>query len=121
MSKLAKLITATMTGDVRAVRDINLRYIKGDMSVSADVSQYATHGISKVCRIGVTIDKQIMLRNEDAVTESFRDIKRAILEEVFGEFRPYLIEMRAALYEEDTTRLRALIAEVEEQMFTDGI
>ena len=54
-------------------------------------------------------------------TEALRDLKRAMIEEVFGEFRPMIIEMRAALYDEDTSRVRRLLAEMEHSMFTDGI
>ena len=44
-----------------------------------------------------------------------------MIEEVFGEFRPMIIEMRAALYDEDTSRVRRLLAEMEHSMFADGI
>jgi hypothetical protein len=48
-------------------------------------------------------------------------VKRAMIEEVFGEFRPLIIEMRRSLYDEDTQRVRTLLARLEEQMFTDGV
>ena len=54
-------------------------------------------------------------------TEALRDLKRAMIEEVFGEFRPMIIEMRAALYDEDTSKVRRLLAEMEHSMFAGGI
>ena len=59
--------------------------------------------------------------NIDLYTEALRDLKRVMIEEVFGEFRPMIIEMRAALYDEDTSRVRRLLAEMEHSMFADGI
>jgi hypothetical protein len=35
-----------------------------------------------------------------------------VIEEVFGEFRPMIIEMRSALYDDDKTRIRGLLAEL---------
>ena len=44
-----------------------------------------------------------------------------MIEGVFGEFHQMIIEMRAALYDEDTSRVRRLLAEMEHSMFADGI
>jgi hypothetical protein len=45
-------------------------------------------------------------------------VRRQVIEEVFGEFRPFIYEMNTALYDEDLTRIRTLLANLEQQMFT---
>jgi hypothetical protein len=54
-------------------------------------------------------------------SEALRNMKRAMIEEIFGEFRPIILELRASVYDNDLTRMRTLLAELENQMFTDGL
>lgn len=117
MSRLSDAITATATGEVKTSRGLNLKYTDIKLAAVSD-------GRSKQYKIGMTISKTVFLDNTDVFSsevlpEVMIDLKRALVEEVFGEFRPYLIELRAALYEENTTRARTLLAEMEEQMFVD--
>lgn len=121
MSKFAKAIKATISRDVKAVRDLNLKYTDMHMyavdSSGLDDRSYgvdfeATFG----CRRWVRDD---LLNGPDNMTV-YADIKQAMIEEMFGEFRPLLIEMRSASYDEDQTRVRKLLAQLEYQMFHDG-
>jgi hypothetical protein len=119
MSKLSKAITASMTGDVRATRGLNLRY--------TDVSIHSSdHALEKQVLLQAKISTKAWIREsplkgtsseDDLFRQALSDVKRAMIEEVFGEFRPLIIEMRAALYDEDQTRLRTLLAELETKMF----
>ena len=118
MSKLAKLIDAAMTGDMRAARGLHPRYIDVTTSVSNELPLGA---MSYTYTLGVSLRKVAVVLESIPIKEALRDVKRAMIEEVFGEFRPIISEMRAGLYEEDTTRLRSLIAELENSMFNDGI
>ena len=118
MSKLAKLIDATMMGDARSARELHPRYIDVTTSVSNELPLGFT---SYTYTLGVSLRKAAVVRENIPIKEALRDVKRAMIEEVFGEFRPIISEMRAGLYEEDTTRLRSLIAELENSMFNDGI
>ena len=120
MSKLAKLIDATMTGDVGAYRAISPKYIDVVTSVS-DELPYGTSPRSYTYKLGVSLYKIVAVKENTRVQEILHDVKMAMIEEIFGEFRPIISEMRAGLYEEDTARLRALISELENQMFNDGI
>ena len=118
MSKLARAIVATLTNNVRAIRD---QYIDVKMHMQ-DHAQL----LSREVRLSVTLQctkwlEASMLSNTDIKQTVQQDIKRAMIEEVFGEFRPMLIEMRSALYDADTTRLRTLLAELEHVMFTEGL
>ena len=129
MSKLAKAITATTTGNVRVARD-RLRYLEVTKSVSDVGSSFSPHKLAKEYRIEARFTAVAWLedeisktaeQNHDAFQEMLQTGKRGMIEEMFGEFRPLIIEMRVALYDEDTQRVRTLLAQLEEQMFTDGV
>ena len=60
--------------------------------------------------------------NEDAIkTEILSSIKRAMIEEIFGEFRPIVYELQSAIYDKNQNRMRQLTAELERKMFVEGI
>lgn len=118
MSKLAKAIDATLTRNVRASRDLKLNYTTINLLVNESVS---THNLSKELLLSVKIAKQCWYNESDDLNDVLHDIKRAMIEEVFGEFRPLLIEIRGSLYDEDTIRAKTLLAELEDQMFRDGL
>ena len=130
MSKLAKAIDATLTGDVKLARSLKLNYLQVEK-----ISQELHDPMFFEKRIGIMLraklETKAYVSSSDCIsssaadhnnyTEALRDLKRAMIEEVFGEFRPMIIEMRAALYDEDTSRVRRLLAEMEHSMFADGI
>jgi len=121
MSKLAKAINATVTDDVKAARNLKLNYL----DVSKTVSEEKYPRLAKKYEIGVKLAASCWLDERVGANASYQDmlfsVKRAMIEEVFGEFRPLIIEMRRSLYDEDTQRVRTLLARLEEQMFTDGV
>ena len=121
MSKFAAVIDATITGD-RKVKPLNHATVKletGKVSMPL--------GICTAVKIGakfeniVYIDDYEMSINTDAMRQSLVAIKRAMVEEMFGEFRPFLLEANAATYDGDMTRLRTILANIEDAMFRDGI
>lgn len=119
MSKLAKSIDATLTGNVKASRDLKLNYL--DTSIA-----FNPMPLTKQIRFSVKLEcdrfiEDSLIKNKNIYSEVLKDIKRAMIEEVFGEFRPMIIEMRSALYDDDKTRIRGLLAELEERMFNDGL
>lgn len=120
MSKLAKAIDATLTGNVRATRDLNLRYTDIQAGV-APLDHLATRLLSKEMFLSVKLQKKVWVEDGHDIEIAMHDIKRAMIEEIFGEFRPMLIEIRGALYYEDTVRVRTLLAEMEQHMFRDGL
>ncbi len=65
---------------------------------------------------------RVFVRDPRPITaEQIRDAKRNILEEVFGEFRRPLMQIRAALYELDIDRARELIDALEASMFEPSL
>ena len=51
------------------------------------------------------------------MNETIKEVKDHLIEQMFGEFRPIIIEMRCALHDRDSVRLRNLLAELEQKMF----
>lgn len=127
MSKLARAITATMT-QRRVALHKPLKYtdIKFD-SISPSPT-------GTVYRIGVTLGKQLVVPDFDVtiskdwpvpgyspLDKALYDMKQAIIQEIFGEFRPQLIELKLALYDQDTDRARQILNTLEKNMFEDGV
>ena len=125
MSKLAKAIEASWTGDRVAARELKLNYTDIEKRIADDPSGiYRAYDIRAVFSARKVIDNQELytIKHQDTISnETLKDIKRAIIEEVFGEFRHLLIEMRAATYDQDNHRMRNLLAVLEQQMFHDGM
>ena len=122
MSKLAKQINAIFEGKVTASR--SMKYVNITKSVMDDPVSYNRH-----YKVSVTFEQTRVVDrfgtdvkfSDNISEEALKDIKRAIIEEVFGEFRPLLYEMKAAIYNEDFYRLRETLAKFEIEMFHDGI
>jgi hypothetical protein len=122
MSKLAKSLKAFATNNVVASRKHKMKYVDANMSVR-DMSDDRLREFRFEVRLGVSkVYAPYFDSNVDISKEIRKDLTQAIVQEIFGEFRPILSEMRIALYNEDSTRMRELIAELEYQMFVeDGI
>lgn len=123
MSKLSEAIDDTLTGQHRAGKH-NLRYT--DIKFQIDSSPSIYHYVDKQVRLAVQFRKDAWISetdwaNTDIRSSIIRDVKRAMIEEVFGEFRPIILELRASLYDGDDNRTRSLLAQLENQMFCDGV
>lgn len=123
MSKLSQAIDYKFTGNKSYLEKPKNNYL--EVSTSVQDLRYTHFG--REFKIGVNLqatkwvdDSQLIMSNENdpaIVSEVLNDLRRAMIEEVFGEFRPLIIEMRSALYDRDTTRVRTLLAEMEQKMF----
>lgn len=125
MSRLAKAIDATLTGNIKAGQRPKFNYtdIRFDINPNPTPTLYANDK-----EVGLTVKLQTRAwihehewENIDARSSAIRDLKRAMIEEMFGEFRPIILELRASMYDRDDVRTRSLLAELENQMFADGI
>ena len=120
MSKLAKAIDATFTGNVKATRDLNLRYTDVQFNVSdrnSDAREY---------RLLVKLQQMYYLSASDLADGHAKDevrklLTRSMIEEVFGEFRPIIFELQSAMYLEDKQRMITLLTELEHKMFVEGL
>lgn len=118
MSKLAKALQETVTGNVRASRAPSLNYTDISLRVSN-----VPHHLGKEYLLQATFQAVGWLDDSDVSGRvgMVYSLKRSILEEIFGEFRPYIIELRTALYDEDLNRVQTLLAKLENQMFQEGL
>lgn len=125
MSKLARAITATMTHRKVALNK-PLKYT--DIKLDNGSIDF-TYSTGTVYRIGVTLGKQVVVpdfdvtisKNDSPLYNALYDMKQAIIQEIFGEFRPQLIELKLALYDQDTDRARQILNTLEKNMFEDGV
>lgn len=127
MSKLSQAIDYEFTGNKSYLEKPKNNYL----DVSTAVQDIGYPNIGREFKIGVKlqaikwVDDTNLIQskeNEPAiVSEVLKDLKRAMIEEVFGEFRWMIIEMRSALYDKDNNRVRTLLAEMEHKMFHEGI
>ena len=118
MSKFSNLITATVTGDIK-LRN-RMEYVNAEKQVH---DNRLMRGIA----IGVKFNKIAWVNELESfnVTDpnqfALKDIKIAMVEELFGEFRPYISEIRSALYDENFTRARMILNRLDDLMFRDDI
>lgn len=123
MSKLAHEINAQLTGAVKLKK---MKYVEVDHLLEP-AKMTPTMVASKGVRMAATFAHTAWINEFGQASEgtllgeAMYDTKRAIIEDVFGEFRPMLIEMRCALHDLDTDRLRRILTEMEHQMFVDGM
>lgn len=126
MSKLSQAIDYQFTGNKSYLEKPKNNYL----DVSTSVQDIGYPNIGREFKIGVKLqatkwvdDTQIITSNENLTIASdvLKDLKRAMIEEVYGEFRWMIVEMRSALYDRDNSRARTLLAEMEHKMFHEGI
>lgn len=122
MSKLAQAITAKITNE----RSISYK-LPRTYSVELERTSLGNFGdVLTGYDIGLVIHQRGYVNDsekgkQNIHSEMLYSLKRDIIEEVFGEFRPYIIEMRSALYDRDDTRMHTLLAELENKMFVEGL
>ena len=120
MSKFSNAIKATITGNVKVAQNFN--YLKTNMKSSEPAFGNTMKQVLLEAKF--TCDCYLpgdiyngQLSQDDQVFKMTHDIKRAMVEELFGEFRGPIIEIQSAIYAGDFIRLRTLLAELESSMF----
>lgn len=114
MSKLAKVIDAKLP--YRKIASMDFKH----MDVRTDVSSVPPM-LGLEIRISAMVMKHAIVPPDVDPEDAIKDIKRAVIEDVFGEFRPLIYDMRAALYDDNKTDLRKLLGELEDALFHDGV
>ena len=120
MSKLAELIAIKLAG--RSVYYSQNPLLTDFTTVTSTTMQEPvnhvtnyTVGVNLGCRISVT-DAQIMA-NDRVLEYAKDDAVRAIIESVFGEFRPLLSQLRIALRRNETDIALDILNMLEHEMF----
>lgn len=116
MSKLIELVNSRFTGDQKAGLDMKYSNVNIEYELEYDDRYYQIRVDVNFGAFGYVKTRNAQ-KNEEFEKVVY-DIKRGIVEEVFGEFRPILMDMRRLIYEQDMTKLREKINELEVQMFS---
>lgn len=128
MSQIVKAILATDTGNRRYIKEKLSPLFQDVFQSKSDISELNNPSqgfIVKQYKIGVTlgqtiaIDDSSYLKDPDALGDGINKVKRAVIEGIFGEFRPYFRRMELALANYDTEQARLILHELEDQMFED--
>ena len=124
MSKLAKAIDYKKTGNVSAPQNFGYNYT--DISFHKQKQDFVhEYEIQVKLSARKWFDESVLISsNEHAsaiLQEVYTSIKRAMIEEIFGEFRPIIIELQSAIFDKNLDRMRRLTAELEHKMFIEGL
>lgn len=118
MSKFAKMLNLTLTGQERAARSV-MRFADPSLDVTTKRDAF---GVDRHYRLEVKLQTEFwlpaaLLRNDDTALErATATLRRSMIEEMFGEFRPLLYQLHEALYGEDLMQARELLTRLENEM-----
>jgi len=122
VSKLAKLLEATYTNNVRAGQELQMDYTKTNFEYQSSPD---FHSRDYEIRVNASFGSKGWVTYSDYIKGGdlsshfvVKNIKRGVIEEVFGEFRPTLHKLRTALYDRNFDEARQILNELEYDMFT---
>ena len=116
MSRLARVITAKRTGEIRAAKETPLFSL---MAVSEQwTPESATLRYESRYRIGVTLECCAFVVDGAPMIPTMNRANRAIIEAVFGEFSEHLIAIRVAIMDHDLHTAHARLSDLEREMFS---
>ena len=126
MSKIAKLITANQKyPEELAYTPLPFRMeyaeAKGTLLTMPAPNCSVKYRIKVELGAEVWISEETASGYSNAITEATYNVKRAVVEEIFGEFRHLITMMHIAIYDRDYEKARTLLAELENQMFKEGL
>lgn len=117
MSRFASKVYAAATQDQKPVN--------APLSAVSVTEEWQDHSVATKYRIGVALEYHAWIANDkgangDALTLAVRTAKRAIVEEVFGEFRSHCIVIESALMRDDIDAAREALRVMQHCMFSEG-
>lgn len=119
MSKLAKTLVEHMTG-VRVQNKIPCMSVDYNsievqsfypVPINMELIQYS---------LSVKFEKTFTV-SRGKLGEAIKDMRRAVIEEVFGEFRMSIIEAKHAAYNRDYEKVLDALHKLDYEMFSEGI
>ena len=124
MSLLAKNIVAFTTG--RRFADVTPMSTLTVQDVVSEVPDNAAYEYHLDVRLGasVFVNKSVAERSDSKSTlfsDAIRATRRKIVEEVFGEFRPFIYQINEAIHNRDWEGANNLTEKLYKQMFEDGV
>jgi hypothetical protein len=113
MSKLASAIRDTCTGQhkIDYMPRATIAHTLREDVVTTQTGYLTEYSIE--ARVGA----RVFIRQQSELPFAIQDVKSAILEEVFGEFRGYFKEAHMALWNRDFDEAMKVLGEMERQMY----
>lgn len=118
MSKLAKALQFNQAGNIPHQ---SMDFVSADLSV-------ANMAWDKEYKLTAKLHARAVLTQEalddsafDVITQTKKRLQHLIIEEVFGEFRDPLHEVRKAIYNHDENKALDALNKLYNQMFLEGI
>jgi len=126
MSKIAKLITAKQKYPTEYVATMTPPLCMEYAQVEDRLLTMPAPDRAVKYRIKVELGAEIWISEEaakysGAISEAVYNVKRAVVEEIFGEFRHHITMMHIALYDRDYDKARKQLSELEDKMFREGL
>lgn len=120
MSKLSQQINAVIQNK-RAINSEPLTFADFSLEYSSNKIAYPDYE-QQVAFTGTFgckyfIDEKLAHKNSDALVETLKNVRRSVVEEIFGEFRLPLRELRHYLLSRDYYAAEKVLNKLEEQMF----
>jgi len=108
---------------VQAIRNTNLEVHKADCmplaTITRDLNEQPVRGFDYLTkyRIHVAIANEVYIRHQSELPLAIEVSTRAIIEEVFGEFRRYHRDLECALWDRNFDLARNILKDMENQMY----
>ena len=72
-------------------------------------------------RIGLKIETSAFVEEGEDASSMIQCAKQAMIEEIFGEFRPMIYNLRASIYDRDFKQADKLLLKMHDLMFKEGV
>lgn len=119
MSNFAKMLKATPTHQRVAMMSPLSEVLKvSDEWESIPFTDASVYRVGVAFQSTVALTETEMKQNPNAIKQALRDTKQHLVETLFGEFRGPISRIRQTLYQGDLQKARALVNELETQMFS---
>jgi hypothetical protein len=116
MSKVIKAIESHQLNNCRIVEPM-----PAHVSVDSEITKQE-YTKEYAYEIGVKFSVKRFSRSPQIVDQTtYIDAKRALIEDIFGEFRPLLMQALHSTYERDFVATRDAIYKIEDKMFREGL
>jgi hypothetical protein len=118
MSKLTDQLKTFITNKRHPVMDtvsFSIEFKDDGYTFDREVRFTATFG--SVYRIRENIALEFV--DQNSTTEAIKHVKNALIQEVFGEFRTPIHQLRHAIYNDDKHRALEILSKIESTMFDE--
>lgn len=124
MSKLSESINPVDTGNRKIMNDSLFNKVV-DINHVWERADPSTHSVAKIYRVEARFGAQVVVKDcyegreaIDSLAQRVHQTRRAVIEAVFGEFRPLMAELSLAISQNDFETASEVYGRIYDQMFT---